>query len=128
MMLTMLHSKIHRAKVTHSELHYEGSMGIDSAYLRATGMLPGQQIDVLNVTNGERFTTYIIAEAEGSRHFAIYGAAAHKAGVGDLVIVIAYAQMSPEEAKTYGPTVVILDGKTNEVLDSHAPPHEGAGG
>ena len=65
MLLRMLHSKIHRATVTLSDLHYEGSLGIDRGFLKETGMLPGQQIDVLNITSGERFTTYIIEEPEG---------------------------------------------------------------
>lgn len=115
MRLTMLHSKIHRATVTHSELHYEGSMGVDRAFLQTTGMLPGQQVDVLNITSGERFTTYLIEEPEGSRHIAIYGAAAHRARVGDLVIIIAYAHMDEMEARRYTPRVVVL-GPGNEVV------------
>lgn len=115
MMLTMLHSKIHRATVTHSELHYEGSMGIDSELLAKTGMLPGQQIDVLNVTTGARFTTYIIEEPAGSKTIGIYGAAAHLAKVGEIVIVIAYAQMDEQEARTYKPKVIVL-GEGNNVV------------
>jgi aspartate 1-decarboxylase len=113
MLLTMLHSKIHRARVTHSELHYNGSMGIDRDYIDQAGMLPGQQIDVLNINNGERFTTYIIEEPRGSKHFGVYGAAAHLVDPGDRVIVITYAQMEPEEAKTYDPTVLIMDDDNN---------------
>lgn len=120
MLLTMLHSKIHRATVTHSELHYEGSMGVDKAFLNMTGMLPGQQIDVLNITNGERFTTYLIEEPEGSKHIGIYGAAAHRAKKGDLVIIIAYAQMDEAEARRYQPKVVLL-GKDNSVITARDP-------
>ena len=119
MLITMLHSKIHRATVTHSELHYNGSMGIDTDYLDKAGMMHGQQIDVLNINNGERFTTYLIAEPRGSKRFGIYGAAAHLADPGDLVIVIAYAQMTPEEAKAYTPTVLILDAENNLVSEIH---------
>jgi len=119
MLITMLHSKIHRANVTHSELHYEGSMGIDTDYLDKAGMMHGQQIDVLNINNGERFTTYIIAEPRGSKRFGIYGAAAHLADPGDKVIIIAYARMTPEEAKAYKPNVIILDDDNNFVTEIH---------
>ena len=113
MLITMLHSKIHRAKVTHCELHYNGSMGIDTDYLEQAGMIHGQQIDVLNINNGNRFTTYAIAEPRGSKRFGIYGAAAHLATPGDLVIVIAYAQMEPAEAKNYKPAILVLDENNN---------------
>jgi aspartate 1-decarboxylase len=115
MMLTMLHSKLHRARVTHSELHYNGSVGIDSDLLAKTGILAGQQVDVLNVNNGERFTTYAIAEPAGSKRIGVYGAAAHLVDPDDIVIIIAYAQMSPEEAKNYKPNVLILDENNNVV-------------
>lgn len=119
MLITMLHSKIHRARVTHTELHYNGSMGIDLDYIEEAGMLEGQQIDVLNVDNGERFTTYIISEPRGSKRFGIYGAAAHLADPGDTVIIIAYARMAPEEAKAYKPTVLILDENNNLFEELH---------
>lgn len=115
MLLRMLHSKIHRATVTKSDLHYEGSLGIDRAFLKKTGMLPGQQIDVLNITTGDRFTTYIIEEPEGSKSIAVFGAAAHKAAAGDLVIIIAYAGMDEQEAQTYKAPVLVL-GDGNEIL------------
>lgn len=116
MMLTMLHSKLHRARVTHSELHYNGSIGIDRGLIERAGMLVGQQVDVLNVNTGARFTTYVIPEPAGSGHIGIYGAAAHLAKPGDVVIIIAYAQMSEDEAKKYKPGVVILDEK-NQVVE-----------
>ena len=119
MLITMLHSKIHRATVTHCELHYNGSMGVDSDYLDRAGMIHGQQIDVLNINNGNRFTTYLIAEPHGSKRFGIYGAAAHLATPGDKVIIIAYAQMEPAEAKAYEPTVIILDDNNNFVSEIH---------
>lgn len=122
MMITMLHSKIHRARVTHSELDYNGSMGIDRDYIDKAGMMVGQQIDVLNISNGERFTTYIIEEPRGSKHFGIYGAAAHLVNVGDPVIVVAYAQMEPAEAKTYKPTVLIMD-EDNNIAEVTTNPH-----
>jgi aspartate 1-decarboxylase len=111
----MLHSKLHRARVTHSELHYNGSIGIDKDLLARTGIIAGQQVDVLNVNNGKRFTTYAICEPAGSKNIGVYGAAAHLADPDDIVIIIAYALMSPEEAKTYKPTVLILDEKNNVV-------------
>lgn len=108
MHIPMLYSKIHRATVTACELHYEGSMGIDCDYMQQAGLHQGQQIDVVNVNNGARFTTYVISEPAGSNAFCIYGAAARLAQVGDKVIVIAYAHMSPEEAQSYQPKIVLL--------------------
>ena len=108
MQLTMLYAKLHNATVTKCELHYNGSMGIDADYLEETGVLAGQQIDVLNINNGERFTTYVIAEPKGSKTFGIYGAAARKAQVGDKIIIIAYAVMELEGAKNFTPKVKIF--------------------
>ncbi|NBX03399.1 MAG: aspartate 1-decarboxylase [Alphaproteobacteria bacterium] len=117
MLLSMMYAKIHRAVVTHSELSYNGSMGIDRDLLDACDLLPGQRIDVLNVNTGARFSTYIIEEPRGSKHFGIYGAAAHLAKVGEIVIVIAYAQMTPEEAKAHKSKVLIMD-KDNNVVET----------
>jgi aspartate 1-decarboxylase len=122
MLITMLHSKIHRARVTHSELHYNGSMGIDRDYIDAAGMMAGQQIDVLNINNGERFTTYIIEEERGSKKFGVYGAAAHLVDPGDRVIVIAYAQMEPAEAKKFEPKVLIMNDD-NAIASIGTNPH-----
>lgn len=118
MLLTMLHSKLHRAKVTHAELHYNGSLGVDTELMEQAGMIPGQRIDVLNVNNGERFTTYLIAEPAGSHNIGVYGAAAHKVNVGDLVIIIAYALMDQAEARSYKPRTLIMqpDNTVAEVL------------
>lgn len=107
MFITVLHSKIHNATVTDCELSYNGSMGIDKNYLDQTGLIAGQQIDVLNVNNGARFTTYIIEETAGSEKFGVYGAAARLVQKGDKVIIIAYAQMSHDEAKSYVPKIII---------------------
>ena len=115
MLITMMHSKIHRATVTHSELEYNGSLGIDANFIQQAGLIHGQQIDVLNVNNGERFTTYVIEEPAGSKHFGVYGAAAHLADPGDIIIIIAYAQMTPEEARAYKPKVLIMDEDNNVV-------------
>lgn len=113
MMFPMMYGKFHRARVTHSELDYNGSMGIDRDLLDAAGLMVGQQIDVLNVNTGARFTTYIIEEPRGSKHFGVYGAAAHLAAKGDIVIVIAYAHMTKEEAERHKPTTLIMDEQNN---------------
>lgn len=114
MILTMLKAKIHRATVTQCDLHYEGSITIDSDLLKASGILPNEQVDVLDITNGARFTTYAIEGEAGSGVIGINGAAAHLAHVGDLVIVVAYAQMSESNARAHKPKVLLLD-KDNHV-------------
>ena len=116
MLLSMMYAKVHRAVVTHSELHYNGSMGVDLDILDACGMLPGQRIDVLNVNTGARFSTYLIEEPRGSKHFGVYGAAAHLAKAGEIVIIIAYAQMTPEEAKAHKSKTLIMD-KDNNIVE-----------
>jgi len=117
MQLSMMYAKIHRAVVTHSELHYNGSMGVDRDILDAASLLPGQRIDVLNVNTGARFSTYLIEEPRGSKHFGVYGAAAHLAKQGEIIIIIAYAQMTPEEAKTYQSKTLIMD-KDNNIVEA----------
>lgn len=109
MMLTMLKSKLHRATVTGAELQYEGSIGIPRDLMDAADFLENEQVDVLNVMNGERFTTYIIELPAGSKEIVINGPAARKAQAGDLVIICAYARMDAQEAKTHKPTVVLLN-------------------
>ena len=106
MLLEMLYAKLHGLTVTRAELHYEGSAGIDADRLAAVGLLPGQKVDILNVCNGERFSTYVIAEPAGSGTTAIYGAAARKVQIGDTLIVIAYVGMTPEEAAAFTPKVL----------------------
>jgi aspartate 1-decarboxylase len=119
MMFKMLHSKLHRARVTHSELHYNGSLGIARDLMDMAGMMPGQQIDVLNINNGARFTTYILEEPAGSGRIGVYGAAAHLAKPGDLVIVIAYALMDAIEAKAHQPVVLLMDEKNRATLGAN---------
>jgi aspartate 1-decarboxylase len=111
MYITALYSKIHQATITDCELSYNGSMGIDTDYMQQAGLVAGQQIDVLNINNGHRFTTYVIEEPAGSKKFGIYGAAARLAQVGDVVIIIAYAQMTLDEAKTFKPKIVLMNPK-----------------
>ncbi len=109
MTITMLHSKIHRATVTDANLNYVGSITIDRDLIEAANMRIGQKIDIVNVNNGERFSTYIIAGERGKREMCLNGAAARKVHVGDKIIVIAYAEMTEEEADTFRPRIVILD-------------------
>ena len=115
MNLTMMKGKIHRATVTQADLHYEGSISIDQDLLDMAGILPNEQVDILNITNGERFTTYAITAPRGSRTFGLNGAAARRVQLGDKIIIITYAQMEAEVAKTYVPKVVLLD-ENNEVV------------
>ncbi|MDY0029622.1 MAG: aspartate 1-decarboxylase [Pseudobdellovibrionaceae bacterium] len=114
MLLTFLKAKLHRATVTQADLDYEGSITIDMDLLDQAGILLNEQVDVLDITNGARLTTYAIAGERGSGVIGINGAAAHLVKTGDLVIICAYAQMSPEEARTHQPTVLLLD-KDNKV-------------
>lgn len=115
MLITMMSSKIHRAAVTHIDMHYEGSLGIDHGLIDMAGLMVGQQIDVLNVANGARFTTYIIGEEAGSGRIGVYGAAAHLANPGDRLIIIAYAQMEREAARNFRSKVIVCDEKNNVV-------------
>ena len=101
MLLTMLHSKIHRATVTQADLHYVGSLTIDRDLMDAAGLRPGQEVDVVDVDNGNRLTTYAIEGERGTGILCTNGAAARLISPGDLVIVIAYAQMTPEEADEF---------------------------
>ena len=109
MLLTLLKGKIHRATVTQCDLHYEGSISVDSTLLERSGILPNEQVDVLNINNGMRFTTYAIPAAAGSGMIGINGAAARLAQKGDLVIIVAYARMEEAEAKTFQPRVLLVD-------------------
>ena len=111
MLLTLLKAKIHRATVTQCDLHYEGSISLDSALMQAAGILPHEQVHVLDIDNGARFVTYAIEALAGSGMIGINGAAARLVSPGDLVIVIAYAQMDAAEARTHQPVVVHVDAK-----------------
>jgi aspartate 1-decarboxylase len=109
MELTLLKGKIHRATVTQCDLHYEGSISVDAALLERAGILDHEQVDVLNINNGQRFTTYAIPAPAGSGTIGINGAAARLASAGDLVIIIAYARMGEAEAKSWQPRVLLVD-------------------
>lgn len=109
MQRTMLQAKLHRVRVTQSELHYEGSCAIDDDLLDASGIKEYQAIDIYNVTNGERFSTYAIRAERGSRTISVNGAAAHKAGVGDILIIASFSIYSELELQKYHPTLVYVD-------------------
>ena len=115
----MLHAKIHRATVTQADLHYVGSLTIDRDLMDAAGLLPGQQVDVVDVDNGSRLTTYAIEGERGSGILCVNGAAARLISPGDTVIIIAYAAMDDEEARTFEPQVVFVDGRNRIVEVGH---------
>ncbi|MBO7101937.1 MAG: aspartate 1-decarboxylase [Bacteroidales bacterium] len=106
MTIEVLKSKIHRVTVTEADLDYIGSITIDEALMEAAGIIENERVDIYNITNGERFATYAIRGERGSGVIGINGAAAHKAMVGHLLIIASYAQMTPEEAAVWHPTVI----------------------
>ncbi len=109
MQRTMLKSKLHRAHVTHSELHYEGSCAIDANLLDAADIHEYEQIQIYNVSNGERFTTYAIHAERGTGVISVNGAAAHKADPGDIVIIATYASYNELELARYAPNLIYVD-------------------
>jgi len=113
----MLKSKLHRATVTHSELHYEGSCAIDETLLEAADIHEYEQIQIYNITNGERFTTYAIRAARDSGVISVNGAAAHKANPGDLLIIATYAVFNELELARYAPELVYVDA-ANRIVDT----------
>lgn len=110
MFIQVLKSKLHRVRVTQAELHYVGSITIDEDLMEAAGLVEGEKVQVVNVNNGERLETYVITGERGSGTICMNGPAARKVQVGDIVIVISYAFMSPEEAKIFKPSVIFPDG------------------
>jgi aspartate 1-decarboxylase len=124
---TMLKSKIHRATVTQADLHYVGSVTVDSDLLDAADLLPGEKVAIVDVTNGARLETYVIPGDRGTGIIGINGAAAHLVHPGDLVILIAYAQMDEAEAKAYAPRVVHVDAD-NRIIELGADPAEAVTG
>ncbi|MEV6969978.1 aspartate 1-decarboxylase [Hamadaea sp. NPDC051192] len=127
MIRTMLKSKIHRATVTQADLHYVGSVTVDSELMAAADLLPGEKVAIVDVTNGARLETYVIEGAPGSGVIGINGAAAHLVHPGDLVIMIAYAQFDDAEARTYQPRVVHVDAD-NKIIELGADPAEAVPG
>jgi len=119
MQVTLMKGKIHRARVTEADLHYEGSISIDRALIDAAGFFVHERVDVYNINTGARFSTYVIEAPAGSGVIGLNGAAARLALIGDTVIIAAYAQMSEAEAKSFTPRVVLVD-EANRVLAAGA--------
>ena len=126
MQRTMLQAKLHRVRVTQSELHYEGSCAIDDDLLDASGIKEYQQIDIYNVNNGERFTTYAIRAERGSGTISVNGAAARKAAAGDLLIIATYAVMNEIELQNFEPDLVYVDARNRISHHSTAIPAQAA--
>lgn len=118
----MLKAKLHRVTVTHSELEYEGSCAIDGHLLDTAGIREYEQIEIYNVTNGERFTTYAIRAEDHSGLISVNGAAAHKANPDDIVIICAYAGLSPQELVSFKPKLVYVNEKNQITRTSHTIP------
>ena len=109
-------SKIHRVRVTESNLNYVGSITIDEDLMDAAGLIEGEKVQILDINNGERFETYIIKGERGSGAICLNGAAARKVAIDDLVIIVSYALMDFEEAKTFKPSVIFPDSATNHLV------------
>lgn len=109
MFIQVLKSKLHRVKITQAELHYVGSITIDENLMEAANLLEGEKVQVVNVNNGERLETYVIKGNRRSGMICMNGPAARKVQVGDVVIIVSYALMTPEEAKTFKPSVIFPD-------------------
>ena len=116
MLIEVLKSKIHRVSVTEANLNYVGSITIDEALMEAAGMIEGEKVQILDINNGERLETYIIKGRRGCGCICLNGAAARKVAVGDLVIIVSYALMDFEEAKSFKPTVIFPDSATNRLI------------
>ena len=116
MFLEIVKSKIHRAKVTEANLHYIGSITIDEELIEAANLYEGEKVSVVNINNGNRIETYVIRGERGSGKIGINGAAAHLFSEGDLVIIMAYALMTPEEAKINKPAIIFPDSATNKIV------------
>ena len=115
MTIEILKSKIHRATITEANLHYIGSIGIDEDLMEAANLIEFEKVQVLNINNGERLETYVIKGERGSGMISLNGAAARKAVAGDLIIVAAFAHMTPEEAATFKPAIVFPDNNNRFV-------------
>ena len=120
MMLKLLKGKVHRATVTDADLNYEGSIGISEDLMEAAGIIPFEHVEVYDITNGARFTTYAIPLEKNSGGITINGAAAHLSKVGDLVIICAYQFLEPKETKGYKPNLVLVDKKNQIKKITHA--------
>ena len=113
MTIEVLYSKIHRVRVTGAELHYIGSITLDSDLIDSARLIEGQKVTIVNINNGERFDTYVIRGSKGSGEVTLNGPAARRVHKGDMIIIIAYASMSLEEARGFKPTLLFPDEQTN---------------
>lgn len=115
MLRAFLRTKVHRATVTRVDIAYEGSLSLDEDIMTAAGLAPFERVEVWNVTNGKRFTTYAIRGEKGSRRVEVYGAAGHKVSAGDIIIVAAYGYMDEAEMEHFTPRIVLM-GEGNAIL------------
>ena len=115
MTIEVLYSKIHRVRVTGAELHYIGSITLDSELIDSARLIEGQKVTIVNINNGERFDTYVIRGSKGSGEVTLNGPAARRVHKGDMIIIIAYASMSHEEARSFKPTLLFPDELTNRL-------------
>lgn len=113
MTVTVLKSKIHKARITMADLHYEGSLGIDLDLLDEVGITPWEKILVVNINNGERLETYAIPSPRGSKEFLLNGAAARKGSIGDQIIIMSFAQINAADASSHLPKVIVLNEKND---------------
>jgi aspartate 1-decarboxylase len=117
MKIEVVKSKLHRVSITEANLNYIGSITIDQDLMDAANLIEGEKVQVVNINNGERLDTYVIVGERGSGEICLNGAAARKVMVGDIVLIISYASMDFEEAKSFKPTIVFPDEKTNKLKD-----------
>jgi aspartate 1-decarboxylase len=116
MLIEVLKSKIHKVSITGANLHYVGSITIDEDLMDASGLIENEKVHVLNLNNGERLETYVIKGERGSGDICLNGAAARKVIVGDVIIIMSYAMLDFDEAKTFRPTIIFPDTKTNKLI------------
>ena len=117
MLIEMLFSKIHRATVTDANINYVGSITIDELLLEASGIRENQKVDIYNINNGERFSTYVILGRSGSGDICLNGAAARKVSIGDKIIICAYAHLSKDELNSYKPAIIHVDEQNKMVSE-----------
>ena len=113
MQITLMKSKLHKAKVTETLIDYEGSIAIDEDLMEAAGILPNEQVHIFDINNGQRFITYAIIGTRGSKTIAVNGAAARLVHINDRIIIVAYGIMGLEESKNFQPKVILLDSDNN---------------
>lgn len=116
MLIEVLKSKIHKASVTGANLHYIGSVTIDEDLMDAAGLIENEKVQVLNLNNGERLETYVIKGIRGSGDIYLNGAAARKVIIGDVIIIMSFAMMDPDEARLFKPTIIFPDTNTNKLI------------